>query len=326
MTLFKTDFSEYATGSQPSDWTEQWNTGNGSASVTEVSDSIGGKVLALSKTNTSRYALSWNDVGTPADAEVLVRLRRTSNVDQLCRIFIRGGGGVGTENGYGIIYDTVVSGWKVHKYVAGAYTLLNIISKSAALEYWWIRMRIQGTSLKVKVWKDTYNEPSAWDYEATDSSLSSGWVGVAATANNQYFDWFAAETSSGSWPIPAPYSMSDFSLDLAVQANAFDYFKMILDVVEGFFIEDFSLNLNVVAQIIDSFKMLLEVVRNNIDDFKMLLEVTDGTIFDNFAMLLDVVDGTVFDNFKMDLSVVSATPAFRSVTAHRVSSVLHEVV
>lgn len=116
-----------------------------------------------------------------------------------------------------------------------------------------------------------------------------------------------------------------FSLDLAVQANAFDYFKMILDVTDGL-IEVLPLNLEVVAQMIDSFKMLLEVALNNFEDFKMLLEVTDGTVFDNFAMLLDVVDGTVFDNFKMDLSVISATPAFRSVTAHRLTPVLHEVV
>ncbi len=125
---------------------------------------------------------------------------------------------------------------------------------------------------------------------------------------------------------PPTWQIDGLTLNLAVQANAFDYFKMILEVLEDNWIEDFKLNLDVVAQVIDSFKMLLEVVFNELDDFKMLLEVTDGTVFDNFAMLLEVTDGTVFDNFKMELSVVSATPAFRSVTAHRVSSVLHEVV
>jgi hypothetical protein len=325
MTLYKTDFSEYATGSAPSDWTEQWNTGNGSASVTEVADSIGGKVLTLSKTNTSRYSLSWNDVGTPSDIEVLVRMRRTSDADQLCRVIIRGGGAAGTENAYTVFYDNVNDRWVVGKYVNGTFSTLSAITKSAELSYWWVRVRVQSTALKVKTWQDSYNEPANWDYETTDSSLASGWVGVGAVNNNQYYDWFAAETTSGSWPIPAPYSMSDFSLDLAVQANAFDYFKMILDVTDGL-VEVFPLNLEVVAQIIDSFKMLLEVVLNKLDDFKMLLEVTDGTMFDNFAMLLDVVDGTVFDNFKMDLSVVSATPAFRSITAHRLTPVMHEVV
>jgi hypothetical protein len=127
-------------------------------------------------------------------------------------------------------------------------------------------------------------------------------------------------------PYTATESLSDFSLDLAVQGYQVDLFKMILEIKDVWLITDFKLNLDAVAQIIDFFKMLLEVVLNKLDDFKMLLEVTDGTVFDNFAMLLAVVNGTVFDNFRMDLSVVSATPAFRSVTAHRLSSVLSEVV
>lgn len=138
-----------------------------------------------------------------------------------------------------------------------------------------------------------------------------------------YFDNFKLNSGTVSLSLSLT---SGPKMDLAVQANAFDYFKMLLEVTAGEFTEDFSLNLDVTAQTIDSFKLMLEVGMYTLEDFKMLLEVTDGTVFDDFALLLEVADGTVFDNFKMDLRVISATPAFRSVTAHRVSSVISEVV
>lgn len=130
-----------------------------------------------------------------------------------------------------------------------------------------------------------------------------------------------------SWGTEEVSSVEDFSLDLAVHGYHVDLFSMILEVTSiAWSMTDFKLNLDVVAQVIDSFKMLLEVVLDKLDDFKMLLEVTDGTVFDNFTMMFEVTDGIVFDNFKMDLSVISATPAFRSVTAHRLTPVMHEVV
>ena len=331
MTLFVTDFSEYATENPPSDWTERWSVDSASPTVETYSGGIGGKALNINVAASARYAISWDDIGSPTDVEVLIKTKVASTTGGSRRIYIRGAGASGAETAYFLQNIFADSAWKIQlfKYNAGASTQigLSVGHSLGTTTAWWIRFRISGTSIKIKIWETLSAEPARWLIETTDSTLSSGgWVGVGCYSTEQTVDYIAAETSSGSWPIPVPSGIEDFKLDLAVQGYAFDNFKMLLDVSAGYWLEDFKLNLDVVAQIIDSFKMLLEVGLNKLDDFMMLLELTDGTVFDNFAMLLDVVDGTVFDNFKMDLSVVSATPAFRSVTAHRVSSVLHEIV
>jgi hypothetical protein len=328
MTLYKTDFSEYAAGSQPSAWTERWTVGYGTTTVESKGDSLTLKALKSISTGFGKYALSWDAPGASvADVELLSRVQRNSIAANHCWIFARGSG-TSSPNSYYLCMEGGAR-WSIGKFVTNTTTILGYNVKCTQADRWiWLRFRVQGTSLKAKIWYDGDAEPASWDIEVTDSSVSAGWVGAGISfgaSNTSYFDFFAAETTSASWPIPVPYSLEHFSLNLAVQANAFDYFKMILDVTDGF-VEIFSLNLEVVAQIIDSFKMSLEVVLNKLDNFKMLLDVTDGTMFDNFAMLLDVVDGTVFDNFMMELGVISATPAFRSVTAHRVSSVMSEVV
>lgn len=336
MTLYKTDFSEYTTDAQPSDWTERWNASLASITVKTLSGGIGGKSLLLVHGATNnKYFSSWDDIAsTTGNVEILARMKGSllesgSFSTDGIRLIARANESAVT--GYCCNINRNTDGTirlVITEYASGSYLSGNNANISITPTSWyWIRFRLSGSSLYGKIWADGYNEPSSWTVTHTDATLSSGRVGLGSnhTTSDSYCDWFAAETNSESWPIPAPYSMSDFSLDLAVQANAFDYFKMILDVVEGDFFDFFPMKLGVVAQLIDSFKMLLEVVLNKIDDFKMLLDVTDGTVFDDFAMLLDVVDGTAFDNFKMELGVVSATPAFRSVTAHRVSSVLHEV-
>jgi hypothetical protein len=129
-----------------------------------------------------------------------------------------------------------------------------------------------------------------------------------------------------TWGDEEVSSVTDFSLDLSVHGSHLDLFCMILETISMLAVSDLKLDLEAKAQLIEHFKMLLQAGRENIDSFIMMLAATDGTVFDNFVMLLEAVDGTVFDNFTMILKAVKATPAFRSVTAHRVSSVISEVV
>ena len=347
MTLYKTDFSEYTTGNQPSDWTERWNINDGSASIAEIADSIGGKVLTLSKTNTSRYALSWNDVGTPADIEVLVRARRTTNDNQLVRIYIRGSGSVSSESGYGVFWDSAAGGWRVHKYVNGVYSGLYLIIKSVALEYWWIRIRMQGTALKVKTWKDADQEPSNWNYEAVESSLSSGWVGVGAVYNYQYYDWFAAETDSGSWPILAPYELKNASLDLSAYYQKLEDLglKLLTCIItttiysgygiycgEGwwcgaplFVMKDVNLDLSAYGREIEDFRAWLRAVSNSLHDFGAMLAAADGIILKDMAAFLAATDGIVLKDMGLFMQVISASPVFRTRISQRMTSIAREV-
>ncbi len=333
MTLYKTDFSEYASSAQPSDWTERWNAGLASITVIDLAEGMGGKSSNLIHGSTAnKYMASWDDPGSSVtDFEILVRMKGTIlESESYSTDGIRVAGRCnGSGSGYFCNLNRHTSGTirlVIFKYLSFSYsgaTSVNVSLTSA--DWYWIRFRISGTDFYAKVWEDSLQEPADWTLTWSDASLAGGYVGLGSNhATDSYCDWFAIETSNGSWPIPAPYQIDDFSLDLTVQANAFDYLKMLLSVVEGSFLDFFTMNLSVAVSVIDSLKMLLQVGTAKLEDFKMFLEVTDGTVLDNFAMLLDVVDGTVFDNFKMELAVVSATPAFRSVIAQRVSSIVHE--
>ena len=88
---------------------------------------------------------------------------------------------------------------------------------------------------------------------------------------------------------------------------------------------DLIMNLEAWGVQIDAFNVLLEAARDKYKDLTMLLEATDGTLLKNLTMLLEATDGTVFNDFVLQLQCVAAMPVFRSVTAHRVSSVVHEI-
>lgn len=131
-----------------------------------------------------------------------------------------------------------------------------------------------------------------------------------------------AETSSAL----TIFNVSKFTGISAYQK--FDYMRMVLEVlaVDPSVFRDLIMNLEAWGVHIDNFKALLEAARDKYKDLTMLLEATDGTLLKNLTMLLEATDGTVFNNFVLQLQCIAATPVFRSVTAHRVSSVAHEVV
>jgi hypothetical protein len=62
-----------------------------------------------------------------------------------------------------------------------------LLPSGAAGTRWWIRLRVQGTSIQAKFWQDGTTEPTGWTAQATDSYWASGraalgcYVGAAIT-------------------------------------------------------------------------------------------------------------------------------------------------
>lgn len=123
-----------------------------------------------------------------------------------------------------------------------------------------------------------------------------------------------------------PYSLADMSLNLSTRKYSFSIFSMVLQTILGEWIKDLSLSVQAIAERREIIKLVLDAATNKLKSLSLDLSATDGTVLQNIFMLLEAVDGTIFEDFKMQLQAIKATPAFRSVTAHRVSSVLHEVV
>lgn len=191
---YRTDFSEYAVGARPSDWTQRWATTDVPL-VQNVAAAMSGKALRWAKTSASRQALSWDRVPAVADCEVLFRARAIeayADSEVFMRASIRGAGTAGAETGYigtflgrnvGTLYAQ-----SDQKYVAGASTTIGAVANGPSPNYavnnWvWFRFRVNGTTLSMKIWNDGQSEPAFTNN--TDSSISAaGWTGLSIGGAN----------------------------------------------------------------------------------------------------------------------------------------------
>lgn len=208
MTSYVTNFSEYTTGVQPSDWTARWTTTNTTWATRAKTGDTGGKSLENTLTAQAYRLLSWDDVdgdGSRADSEILVRVRASGIGADQFMLALRASGSGGSETAY-LCHLTSATGLRISRIVAGTITTILSATLSFTVvgaEWYKIRFRVNGTALKAKIWPAEHdgNEPAAWTIETTDINIASaGWVGVATRANTATRDWddVAIETGGGT--------------------------------------------------------------------------------------------------------------------------------
>lgn len=203
MTIYETDFSEYSTGSQPSDWTEELNVTDGTINVRNDGD-VGVNCLEIAHSTGGRYFTSWDDPGDDDDVEILAKVRITASYDHAGRLVIRGAGSDGNEECYFAGIQPTVDTIFIHKYTPTS-TSVGSTSKTIATNTWyWVRFRVNGSDLKLKVWEDGTAEPGSWDIEETDTDISAvGFVGVGGYNDGADVDYFAVGTDGDSPVTPA---------------------------------------------------------------------------------------------------------------------------
>lgn len=211
MTTYSTSFDAYTVDVQPSDWTARWVTTTTNYLTRSKASTEGGKVFEHTGTGTAKHLVTWDAIDADAnraDAEILVRVRPSSSSVELPRLTIRGSGAAAAENGYSVKFDTTGLSYQLQKYVAGAATNLGtaVTGFSPVANVWYyLRFRVNGTTLQMKLWKDGENEPSAWAVTATDSAISAaGWVGIGnqVPTGTRDFDWFSVGTNGDTAPLP----------------------------------------------------------------------------------------------------------------------------
>lgn len=206
MTQFKTDFSEYAVDSKPSDWTPRWEaSGEEFQVISEVSETVGDKILHIDFPVSKYRALSWNDIGTPSDVEIFARIKSENTALDNARICIRGDGD--TNNKIGYTFHIGGDDFYVGRFNANGYSYLDTFDSNTALDDTWynVRFRVSGESIKTKVWEEHENEPSTWNSEVSNSVVSGeGWAGVGGYYTNYYSstDFFTVGTDGDSAPDP----------------------------------------------------------------------------------------------------------------------------
>jgi hypothetical protein len=222
VSTYSTDFSEYSTGSAPSDWTDRWDTSwTTQVETATLLNSFGGNMLELAPSADTRKLVSWDDIDADAnrdDVEILCRFQLNGTappINAWLYLFGRGSGASASENSYQVYVN--YTDLYIAKYVSGASTALvneavsNFGSTYNRFEYddvpWWLRFRINGTSLKAKIWNEYMSEPALWQLEATDSSVTgTGWVGLgnfdSDGSKTVEVDYFAVGTNGDTVALP----------------------------------------------------------------------------------------------------------------------------
>jgi len=215
---YRTNFSAYQMGAVPGDWTPQHASGNDDWETVAEQSPAGSAVLQFDSDTSARHALSYDKVGTAADAEVL-GLFRVSELSRSPtaggRLFLRGAGSSGSESGYFVnVRDSRFGVWK---YDGGSADRLVEWGQPTDEQWYFARFRASGDRLRARVWPADADEPSDWDADVSDSSLDAGWVGVGSYS--EYADdWGYLSVGVGGESAPMPdLSAADPGFNAVIQ-------------------------------------------------------------------------------------------------------------
>jgi len=235
------DDSDYPISQFPPDWTERWTLGDSGEYTTMTVEhdstgcSHGDQILDMVYTmfQSEHAAASFDDVGTPVDADVKARVRFLGGVDaDSVGVVVRGGEDSSGYYGYVASINERDNSIRVTKFngalsptqVAKSYVAptIDFYSSTTPIPYvkrwYWIRLQVDGSDIKAKFWSDADPEPELWDIETTDSDVSvGGWAGVYNYAGDGEVDWFGAGTSTDTPPNQPAASGDALVTQMAVE-------------------------------------------------------------------------------------------------------------
>jgi len=206
MAQYLTDFSEYTTGVAPSDWTVQFGdfTAN---SIVEDQTALGGKVYRLTTTATSaRRVVTWDDIPSVADCEVLM-LFRSGAVNDAGSIVRHSGTTTSTVSTIRAAIINTFSELQIGRYDSGSFGQIAVqsISIDSGGSYF-VRQKADGQNHYAKIWDVNSKEPTAWTVTGTSSTVTTaGNTGLFLFNADATLDvdWFSVGTGTDPAPMPS---------------------------------------------------------------------------------------------------------------------------
>ena len=200
------DFSAYPVAAGlPAGWTNRYTAP--AYSIESNAAAIGGRWLYINGYSAGNVLKAWSmdAAGALVNADVLAAVRVTAEGFYSVGVIARGGGGIGTQTGYAAALgasDTVL----LSRLEPGKdpQTIASTAFAHAASSTVYLRLNVDGTSLKVRAWPATAAEPASWLIEASDVMYAAaGWVGGVQRYNwgQPRMDYFAVNTA-GAAPLP----------------------------------------------------------------------------------------------------------------------------
>jgi len=179
-----TNFSEYTTGVQPTDWTKRFHA-TFDWLVEDDAGATGGKKLVCQEATASdRNGLSWDAIDgdvNRADGTTYARIRfpTISSNDEIL-MMIRGVGSDTNETAIRSGPRPDNSQIEIAKYVNASFLFITTYTFSFTENVWYdVEAQSIGTSQKLKVWLASDPKPTAWQIDTTTSTpTAAGWVGL----------------------------------------------------------------------------------------------------------------------------------------------------
>jgi hypothetical protein len=204
-TTWQTTFTGYTTGAQPSGWTETAYPNSSAWTVAADASSASGFVLRNVTTQTGRHILRYDGFAdTTTTQEALVRMRLTDDDDRGPGIALRHSMLNGSETAYVAYLRSSVDQIELNAFVNGGWQFIGSAGFVNNPGVWyWMRFRVEGTTLRVRVWADGTTEPTTWNVTATNSSIAAGAIGLYTYEPNTVdYSFFSIATSGFTAPKP----------------------------------------------------------------------------------------------------------------------------
>lgn len=159
-----TDFSEYPVGPAPSGWTQWWG-----ANPFEVG--VGNILRLYEVSGYPRSAIAWDDVPESVDQEILVKYDpRSTNI----LILSLRSAGTTSRDGYVLFVRNDNNVLDLRRSLANHELTLGTAAFTVNNDTdYWVRFRVEGSTIKAKAWADGTAEPGTWTLERTNTELTS---------------------------------------------------------------------------------------------------------------------------------------------------------
>lgn len=195
--------------------TARWNTATPSWSTS------GGHIVQAPLTPQSYYFLSMDDVGSVSgNTEILVQLRSTSTSGEQLGLVVNGS--TSDTTGYYVALSGTIS-FISRMDTGNSSNFLDFptIAMSADTDYWMLLQYVDSSdTIRFKFWSGAAtDEPGSWTGSVTDSTYTSGYVGLFARHESGTRTWKYIGVGTSGDPAPRPGGSNAPSTGIILQLS-----------------------------------------------------------------------------------------------------------
>lgn len=210
MATYSTDFSGGTVGSPPSGWTLRQDVAIPVYSLENIEGAAwgpSGQTLKCVMSGDAHHLYCWDTLDSAsADMDLLTLCRASNNTTNAgCSLATRYANSSGS-NWHGYIARR--RGSDLQLIERTGLTESQHASRATGIEpdeWTWMRLRVNGSDIKAKLWAAFEPEPTDWLIEITDATTTaagwSGLMGYDSSSDPYYFAYFAAGSGGDTAPM-----------------------------------------------------------------------------------------------------------------------------